>query len=206
MHQWFGKRYDLQILGFEAGSEHIADARSELADLDEVRLDHVALVGPDDDSNEVRLYIHEVAFRGQKENKGKGDSLFSTRSDKYEVVPACRLSQVLKDGGYSLDEMPVILRMNIEGAEQYVIEDLVRAGLHTSIDGYYGMWDDVGKIDPKADEHFRELLRASGITNITFNDRDLPYKLRRLAIRSDIETSIRRGLLRVRGRDAGVGH
>lgn len=64
MHRWFSKRYDLHILGFEAGSEHIADARSELADLEGVRLEHVALVGPEHTGNEVRLYIHEVAFRG----------------------------------------------------------------------------------------------------------------------------------------------
>lgn len=137
-------------------------------------------------------------FRGRREKKGKGDSLFSTRSDTFEVVPACTLTRFLRDAGYSLDEMPVLLRMNIEGAEQYVIEDLVGARLQASIDGWYGMWDDVGKIDSGAEKSFRKLLRANRISNVTFNDRDLPYWLRRLAIRIDIETSIRRGLVRTR--------
>ena len=108
---------------------------------------------------------------------------------------------MLADRGCSSHTMPVILRMNIEGAEQFVIQDLLDSGLTASVDGYYGMWDDVSKIDPKADRRFRRLLRANGITNVTFNDRDLPYRLRRFAIRTDIETSIRRGLARVGSAD-----
>ena len=195
MHEWFATRYDLEILGFEAGSEHIADARSELADVEGVQLDHVALVGPDHVGDEVELYLSG----GQ--SRGKGDSLFSSRGQRSETVPARRLSQVLADRGCSPRTMPVILRMNIEGAEQFVIQDLLDAGVTASIDGYYGMWDDVSKIDPKADKRFRRLLRANGITNVTFNDRDLPYRLRRFAIRTDIETSIRRGLARVGNAD-----
>jgi hypothetical protein len=195
MHEWFSTRYDLEILGFEAGSEHIADARSELADVEGVQLEHVALVGPDHVGDEVELYLSG----GQ--SRGKGDSLFSTRGQRSETVPARRLSQVLAERGCSCDTMPVILRMNIEGAEQFVIQDLLDTGLTASVDGYYGMWDDVSKIDPKADKRFRRLLRANGITNVTFNDRDLPYRLRRFAIRTDIATSIRRGLVRVRKAD-----
>ena len=195
MHEWFATRYDLEILGFEAGSEHIADARSELADVEGVQLDHVALVGPDHVGDEVELYLSG----GQ--SRGKGDSLFSSRGQRSETVPARRLSQVLADRGCSSHTMPVILRMNIEGAEQFVIQDLLDSGLTASVDGYYGMWDDVSKIDPKADKRFRRLLRANGITNVTFNDRDLPYRLRRFAIRTDIETSIRRGLARVGNAD-----
>jgi hypothetical protein len=195
MDEWFSTRYDLEILGFEAGGEHVADARSALADVAGVELDHVALVGPDHVGDEVELYLSG----GQ--SRGKGDSLFSTRGQRSETVPARRLSKVLADRGCSFDTMPVILRMNIEGAEQFVIQDLLDTGLTASIDGYYGMWDDVSKIDPKADKRFRRLLRANGITNVTFNDRDLPYRLRRFAIRTDIETSIRRGLIRVRKAD-----
>jgi hypothetical protein len=132
MHDWFSTRYDLEILGFEAGSEHIADARAELADVEGVQLDHVALVGPDHVGDEVELYLSG----GQ--SRGKGDSLFSTRGQRSETVPARRLSKVLADRGCSSDTMPVILRMNIEGAEQFVIQDLLDTGLTASIDGYYG--------------------------------------------------------------------
>ena len=205
MRRWFGDRYELHVLGFEASAEHVRDASAALADLDLVRLHHAALVGPDHVGDEVRLY--------KDGGDGKGDSLFAARGEEYEMAPARRLSQVLAAEGYVLGEIPVILRMNIEGAEQGVIEDLLDAGLHTSVDGYYGMWDDLSKIDPDADRRFRRLLRDHRISTITFNDRDLvtfddqgltfrlrdlPFVLRRYAIRTDVETSVRAGLARVK--------
>jgi hypothetical protein len=96
--------------------------------------------------------------------------------------------------------------MNIEGAEHFVIDDLLDARLHTSIDGYYGMWDDLSKIDPNDDSRFRQLLRDYRISKLTFNDRDLPFWLRRYAIRTDIETSIRAGLGRVKNAAARSHH
>jgi hypothetical protein len=212
MHEWFGDRYELHALGFEASAEHIRDAAAELADVDRLKLMHVALVGPDHDGDEVRLY---KSSRGE----GKGDSLFVNEREQYDVVPARRLSEVLATEGYSLADIPVILRMNIEGAEHFVIEDLIEAGIAGSIDGYYGMWDDLSTIDPPASARFRRLLRDNGISNVTFNDRDLvtfgdrarsirprdlmatlrelTFRLRRHAIRRDIELSIRTGLARV---------
>lgn len=198
MYRWFADRYDLHVLGFEASAEHFCDATAALADMDQVRLHHVALVGPDHEGDEVRLY--------KSGGNGEGDSLFGVRGEQYELVPARRLSQVLADEGYVLSESPVILRMNIEGAEHFVIDDLLDARLHTSIDGYYGMWDDLSKIDPNDDSRFRQLLRDYRISKLTFNDRDLPFWLRRYAIRTDIETSIRAGLGRVKNAAARSHH
>jgi len=123
--------------------------------------------------------------------------------------------------------MPVILRMNIEGAEQFVIQDLIDAGLHRSIDGYYGMWDDLSKVDPSAAKTFRRLLRDNGISTITFNDRDLEtsarrglslsprqlaarfrqlsFTLRQHAIRSDLDAALRAGLDRAGAAASGSG-
>jgi FkbM family methyltransferase len=209
MHRWFGDRFELQVLGFEASEEHIRDAREALGDLDLVELHHAALVGPDHIGEQVRLY--------KEGNSGKGDSLFAERGQEYELVPARRLSQVLLAGGHELEGIPVILRMNIEGAERGVIEDLIDAGVERRVDGYYGMWDDLSKIDPAADREFRRLLGEHHISTITFNDRDLVttrgrrlslrlrgafLRLRRHAIRADIETSVRAGL--ARAQDAGA--
>ena len=36
------------------------------------------------------------------------------------------------------------------------------------IDGYFGMWDDVYKIDPPRDVQFRRLLREQHIKSIPF--------------------------------------
>jgi FkbM family methyltransferase len=209
MHRWFGERFELHVLGFEASAEHIREAREALGDLELVELHHAALVGPDHVGEEVRLY--------KEGNSGKGDSLFAARGQEYEVVPARRLSEVLLTGGHELEGVPVILRMNIEGAERGVIEDLVAAGIEDRVDGYYGMWDDLSKIDPAADREFRRLLGEHHISTITFNDRDLVtthghrlslrlrgafLRLRRHAIRADIETSVRAGL--ARAQDAGA--
>jgi len=182
VHDWFAGGRNLQIVGFEASSAHFRDAVSALADLPEVELHQVALVGPQYEGDTVALY--------RSGSNGAADSLFPQRGTEYDLVPAGRLSQIL--GGYALDELTVILRMNIEGAEQFVIDDLVEAGIR--IDGYYGMWDDLSKIDPQADDRFRARLRATGIANVTFNDRDLRHRLRRWAIRFDMETSMRAGV------------
>jgi hypothetical protein len=189
MYRWFGASCELEVLAFEASEEHLRDATAALSDLVGVKLRHVALVGPSHEGDDVRLY--------KSGGEGKGDSLFAAGGANFEVVPAQRLSHILMDEGYDLSTTPVILRMNIEAAEQLVIEDLIEAGLRTSIDGYFGMWDDLSKVDRAADRRFRRLLRDEGITSVTFNDRDLPFALRRLAIRIDIETAIRAGLARV---------
>jgi hypothetical protein len=188
MNRWFGEQYDLQILGFEASGEHFGDAQAALKEFDNVRLFHVALVGPGHVGGDVRLY--------KAGGEGKGDSLFAARGENYELTSARRLSELLVHEGLPLGTGPVLLRMNIEGAEEFVINDLVEAGLQSSVDGYYGMWDDLAKLDPGADKVFRQLTRRSRIFPLTFNDRDLPYRLRRYAIRIDMETSIRRGLAR----------
>jgi hypothetical protein len=211
MQRWFGDRYELHVLAFEAGGDHCRDAAAALAGLDRLRLHHLALVGPDYADSEVKLY--------KSSGKGKADSLFQERGEEFEIVPAGRLSSVLAQEGWDLARTPTVLRMNIEGAEQFVIADLLEAGLAGSIDGYYGMWDDLSKIDPAGDGRFRALLAEQGIATLTFNDRDLTsfgdrplrltpgelattlrdlaLRLRRRVIRRDIESAIERGLARV---------
>jgi hypothetical protein len=197
VHRWFADRGELALMGFEASSENFDDAVAALADLPEVGLMHVALVGPEHTGDQVALY--------RSGTNGAADSLFPERGSDCEMVPARRLSQILAEAGRRLDETAVVLRMNIEGAEQFVIEDLIAAGLHHSIDGYYGMWDDLSKIDRAADDRFRRRLREVGITTLTFNDRDTGRRLRQWAIRTDIETSRRAGAARVHRTAAAAG-
>jgi hypothetical protein len=85
--------------------------------------------------------------------RGSGDSLYR-ESDSYEEVDATRLSDWLLRRNIILQRGICLLRMNIEGAEYDVIKDLVESGLARNIDGYYGMWDDVFKIDQQRDEAF----------------------------------------------------
>jgi len=174
--QWFAGRTQLETIAFEASADYHASALRNLADVPQLELRQEALVGPAHEGQTVRLY-HD----GQE---GKGDSLFSERGTAYDDVPAARLSDTLR----KYAGVPVLVRMNIEGAESFVIDDLIDAGAAGRVAGWYGMWDDVAKIDPKRDKDFRRTLRTHGIHPVTFNDRDLGYRLREWAIRYDMET------------------
>jgi hypothetical protein len=186
MDDWFGDQYELQLVGFEASAEHHRDALENLADLEHLDLRQLALVGPDATEDHVRLY------KGARD--GKADSLHRA-GPRYEVVPAERLSTVLeRDYGAWLTDAPLLLRMNIEGSEYDVIADLVRSGMSARIDGYFGMWDDVSKLDPERDRAFRRLLKDNRISSVTFNDRDLRHGLRRRAVRLALDTSLRSGM------------
>ena len=187
MHKWFGQRYELKMIGFEAGRSQFEQASRKLQTIPDLDLRHAALVGPDHSASTAELHF------GASE---AGASLFSERGQRVEVVPAVRLSEVLTS--ISPEPDAVIVRMNIEGAEAFVIEDILTSGLGARVDGYYGMWDDLAKLDPAADGEFRRRLSAERISNISFNGRDLAYPIRRFAIRTDLETSIRRALGRRR--------
>ena len=84
--------------------------------------------------------------------------------------------------------------MNIEGAEYDVIEDLVESQLARYISGYYGMWDDVSKIDMQRDDRFRAFLAKNQIHPFTFNGRDIPWAVRMSCIEYDINTSVLTGM------------
>jgi hypothetical protein len=186
MHEWFGHRRDLRLLGFEASATHCRDAAAHLAALPHLDLRQLALIGPDAPPGPVKLYT------GSRD--GKADSLYADGRAQFDVVPAERLSDVLRrDYGDDLERAPVLLRMNIEGSEYDVVDDLVRSGLQRDIDGWFGMWDDVAKLDPEKDREFRRRLREARIATVTFNDRDLGHPLRRRAIRLALDAAVRRG-------------
>lgn len=178
--RWFGERFAL--IAFEASEEHYHAASRNLENVPALDLRHHALVGASYAESTIKLYKTNGA--------GKDDSLFAQRGERYEIVPAIRLSTVLREFYRKHGEIPTILRMNIEGAESFVLDDLAAAGMLSRIAGFYGMWDDLSKIDPAGDRAFRRFLRSRGIHRITFNERDLQYSLRKWAIRFDIRTSL----------------
>jgi FkbM family methyltransferase len=180
VHDWFADRLDLQIVAFEASPAYHASVTQNLADLMNVRIEQAAVVGPTYADATVRLY--------RSGGDGKADSLFAERGTAYDDVPAVRLSQAIRK--YVDQGVPVLLRMNIEGAELFVVEDLIEAGLLPAIAGYFGMWDDLSKIDTSRDDAFRRLLRNHGIHPFTFNDRDLDVPLRARVIRYEMATAL----------------
>ena len=180
MYRCFGGR--AAMIGFEASDEHYAAARRALASMPALDLRHAALVGPDHSQPTVRLY--------KAGGGGRGDSLFAERGQTFESVRAVRLSDVLHEFYDTHGDVPTLIRMNIEGAELFVVEDLIDSGLRSKVSGFYGMWDDLSKIDRRKDTEFRHLLRRNGIHSVTFNDRDLGHPLREWAIRYDLTTSL----------------
>ncbi len=180
MNRCFGGR--AAMIGFEASNEHYVAAQQALASVPGLDLRHGALVGPDHTEHTVRLY--------KAGGGGRGDSLFAERGKTFESVQAVRLSDVLREFYESHGDVPTLIRMNIEGAEAFVVEDLIEAGMRSRVSGFYGMWDDLSKIDRRKDAAFRQLLRRNGIHTVTFNDRDLGHPLREWAIRYDLTTSL----------------
>lgn len=183
MRQWFTGRGRLRVLAFEAGTRQYEAAREALVDVPDLDLRHHALVGPHYRGS--RVILHNWA----KLPGGEGDSLFAERWGDCELVPATHLSDVLRSD-YGAHRGPILLRMNIEGAECHVIDDLIDAGLCDRIDGFHGSWDDLSFIDEDAADRFRQTRRQHGIRSISFNGRDLQHPLRRAAIRFDVRTSI----------------
>jgi hypothetical protein len=179
--EWFGDRAAVSVIGYEASADHYAAVEKKFVG-HPVDLRNEALVGPQHAEPVVRLY--------KDGGDGKGDSLFSERGETFETVPAVRLSAALREYAGEHGHQPVILRMNIEGAESFVIDDLIDAGMVGEVAGYYGMWDDLSKIDRRRDAAFRRLLRREGIRTVTFNDRDYRHRLRLWAVRYDMTTAL----------------
>ena len=177
-----------EAYGFEANQESFRQARVRFSKKRHVILLHKALCNA---QGKIRLY-HNAG-------SGLADSLYR-QADSFEDVEAVRLSDWLREKNISLEDRICLLRMNIEGAEFDVLQDLVESGLATNVDGYYGMWDDVSKINVKRDVEFREFLSTNGISSMTFNGRDVRWRFRMKCIEYDMNTSVMVGSRRLERR------
>jgi len=175
---------NLRAYGFEANPHHLRDFGSSSLPDPRVEVINAALVGPHHSGDTVKLYLDG--------RSGVGDSLLPAQGKKVIEVPAMRLSRFMNERGIEPSQSAVILRMNIEGAEPEVIDDLIKAGLDQYVDGYFGMWNDVGKKDgPKAEAAFLHVLRQRGISHFTFNDRDRRFgRVRELIIWYHLTTAV----------------
>ena len=174
--------------GFEASQASFLQAAEKFSDKDNVHLIHKALCHQLPASGKVRLY--------RDSDSGIADSMYR-ESPSYEEVEAGRLSDFLLENDLIQESNIILLRMNIEGAEYDVIEDLIESGLAGEIDGYFGMWDDVSKIDPERDQEFRTLLSKHQISSFTFNGRDMRWFLRKRIISYHMKTQIQAGMKRI---------
>jgi len=166
------------IYAFEAWKEFYEEAKEKTKKYKNVRIFNLALSDAIPSSGLVRLY-----YFGQD---GLGNSVYRERNQIYEDVQACRLSDFIQEHKISLEGAVNILRMNIEGSEFDVISDLVKSGLRKYFDGFYGMWDDVWKIDPTKDVLFITMMKKARIRTVPFNGRDLGYPSRLKMIKENM--------------------
>lgn len=180
---------DYRAYGFEASTDFFNQARQSLGEKDNLHLTNAALCGTVPAGGSIKLY--------KGGGDGLGSSVYRDTLGDYEEVQAVRFSDWIKGHDLDLKTSICLLRMNIEGSERDVLEDLADSGLAQHIDGYFGMWDDLSKIDRNRDDEFRAFLMRHRIHPFTFNGRDLWYPFRIAAIEYDIATAVQAGIKRL---------
>lgn len=184
---------NFRAFGFEATSKSWAQARDRFPDDPRVTVIHQALCHQVPDGAQIDLY-------GDADDD-LGASMHKNSSRFVERVPAGRLSDFINS--HDLADDILLIRMNIEGAEFDVLRDLVDRGKVPQIDGFLGMWDDVGKIDPQRDREFRRFLHDNRIATFTFNGRDLRWSARRAIVGFHLRSLIHAALRHRRAAAAG---
>jgi len=181
LRNWLSRFPNLHLVGFEAHPDYFEAARKAVGDGPNVELHNLALVGPGQGAT-VQLNLNG--------GSGVGDSLIRCVGEQSISVPACRLSDYLRKIGFEPQRDILLLRMNIEGAEVFVLEDLSEAKLIPAVDGYYGYWDDPYKVGGAFAQRFDALMQRLNIQSLPFNDIDCRSALRRAFIKYDVCTSI----------------
>ena len=187
VQDWLGSCTALRQYGFEAHPTYATEVKGAFASCPTVDIVNVAIVGPGQ-GDHVRLHLDGKG--------GAGDSLIKLGTGQAIDVPAVRLSRFLSDAGVDPAKSVLILRMNIEGAELFVLEDLLDAGVLELFDGFYGSWDDPLKIGGETARRFLQIRDAAHVENLAFNDKDCLSPSRLAAIRYDLTTSILYGARR----------
>lgn len=155
-----------RLFAFEANPKTFNIAKNNCSQIDNLKFHNLALVSKVPESGLVRLYTS---------GEGVGDSIYR-KEESYVEVEAKKLSDVIRDEAIRLDECINIIRMNIEGSEFDVIEDLIESDLIKYFDGFYGMWDDVFKLDKEKFKKFNKILKEVGVYPFPFNGRDMGAK------------------------------
>ena len=170
-----------KLYAFEANPVSYQQAIVETKNIPGLKMFNVALVNNIPVNGMIRLYTM---------GDGLGDSIYRSEESNYVDVPAKKFSAILKEEKIDLANSINILRMNVEGAEYEIIKDIIENDLVKFFSGFYGMWDDLSKIDYDKSEEFRQTLTDAGIYTYPFNGRDMKRKPRTDLIKLSLERSI----------------
>ena len=121
---------DYKAYGFEASSVYAEGVAKRYASNPKVKIEHVAIA---DKESIMRLY-HSPNLLGH--------SIYSTKNnvmlDKYEDVISTRFSEWIKKNNIDLENSFNIMKVNIEGAEWPLFQDMVANDLIKHIDIFCG--------------------------------------------------------------------
>ena len=180
--KWLATYDNVKFAGFEAHPLYCSEAASKLQiSTHKVDVVNAALVGPEHGTT-IQLNLNG--------SDGVGDNLIRGSGSQKMSVKACRLSEYLLKEDIEPDKDVILLRMNFEGAELFVLQDLISSGLIGKIDGFYGRWVDPKKIGNATAVEFAKLVNQHKIQHLPFNNKDLGSMLRVFAIKYDLNTSL----------------
>lgn len=161
--------FEVKLIGIEANPRHYLAAKDALL-CSSANLINVALVGPDHVGKRVTMYVDQAG-------SGVGDTLLKERAIQRKMqsidVNAIRLSTLFDELGVNPVEDVIIIRMNIEGSEVYVLEDLADVGAIACIDAFMGSWDDAHKISKLLGEKQDKIMERYSVRPMQFNSRDI---------------------------------
>jgi FkbM family methyltransferase len=145
-----------EAYGFEAFGQYANKLQKKHANNDKVTIIHKA-IAENEDKN--KLYFA---------NNRLGHSIFSTKRNvtkKFEEVDGIVFSNWISENIKDFDTSFNILKVNIEGAEWFLFNDLVNSGLHKNIDIFCGAGHDVEKVSELSDkvEEYYNLLENNNI-------------------------------------------
>ena len=154
---------DYKIYGFEACKVYADALKDRYKNNDRVEIINKAVV---DSPRTVRLY-HAPNLVGH--------SVFSTKrnvSKNYEEVEGIVFSEWIKENVKAHKIAFNILKVNIEGSEWFLFNDLVNSGIHKHIDVYCGQGHDVEKVSELEDkvEAYYTLLKENDINLYRFTE------------------------------------
>ncbi len=154
---------DYKIYGFEACKPYATRLHERYKNNPKVNIINKAVV---DTPRTVRLYhaANQV-----------GHSVFSTKrnvSEHYEEAEGIVFSEWLKENIKGYQMALNIIKVNIEGSEWYLFNDLVKSGVHNHIDVYCGQGHDVEKVGELEDkvEAYYSLLAENNIKLYRFTE------------------------------------
>lgn len=123
---------DVNVYGFEAHTELAKEAENRYKDYPNVTIINKAIA---ERNSKVRLYIAEG-------NKMEGNSIFKTKNnvdpENFIDVDGIKFSDWIKKNVPNYKKSINVIRFNIEGAEIYLMHDIVKAGINKHISLYLG--------------------------------------------------------------------